>query len=78
MGNPEQTSASSPLISVSDCIDVLGVLQTTTRTIRSVRNYVITLPDESTGTLRSQYRNKKATGDLINRHKSKNPQPDPF
>ena len=41
-------------------IDVLDILKTTTYAIRSVRNYVIALPDESAGTLRSQYRNKVA------------------
>ena len=44
----------------SRVIDVLGILKTTTHAIRSVRNYVIALPDESAGTLRSQYRNKVA------------------
>lgn len=42
----------------SHVIDVLDTLKTTTRAIRSVRNYVIALPDESAGTLRTQYRNK--------------------
>lgn len=42
----------------SRVIDVLEVLKTTTHAIRSVRNYVIALPDESAGTLRTQYRNK--------------------
>jgi hypothetical protein len=44
----------------SHVIDVLDVLKTTTHAIRSVRNYVIALPDESAGTLRTQYRNKVA------------------
>jgi len=39
-------------------IDVLGILQTTTRAIRAVRNYVLSLPDESAGTIRSQFRSK--------------------
>ncbi|KAI9463848.1 hypothetical protein HD554DRAFT_2282764 [Boletus coccyginus] len=43
-------------------IDILDILKTTTHTIRSVRNYVIALPDETAGTLRSQYRNKVAAG----------------
>ena len=75
---PSTSSSPPPSSSASDCIDVLNVLQTTTRTIRSVRNYVIALPDESAGTLRSQYRNKMAAGDPIKRHKSKSPQPDPL
>ncbi|KAG1897811.1 uncharacterized protein F5891DRAFT_1165215 [Suillus fuscotomentosus] len=41
-----------------DRLDILNLLKITTRAIRSVRNYVITLPDDSAGTLRSQYRNK--------------------
>ena len=43
-------------------IDILDILKTTTHAIRSVRNYVIALPDESAGTLRSQYRSKVAAG----------------
>ncbi|KAG0696349.1 hypothetical protein DFH29DRAFT_991711 [Suillus ampliporus] len=43
-----------------DRLDVLGILKITTRAIRSVRNYVIALPDDSAGTLRTQYRNKVA------------------
>lgn len=43
-----------------DHLDILNLLKITTRAIRSVRNYVITLPDDSAGTLRSQYRNKVA------------------
>jgi len=43
-----------------DHLDILSMLKITTRAIRSVRNYVIALPDGSAGTLRSQYRNKIA------------------
>jgi hypothetical protein len=43
-----------------DHLDVLSMLKITTRAIRSVRNYVIALPDDSAGTLRTQYRNKIA------------------
>lgn len=46
-------------------IDVLDILKTTTHAIRSVRNYVIALPDESAGTLRTQYRNKVAASTPI-------------
>ena len=40
--------------------DVLGVLKTTTRAIRSTRNYLLSLPDESTDTPRTevQYRSR--------------------
>lgn len=38
--------------------DVLGVLKITTSAIRSVRNYVLSLPDESTGTIRAQFRSR--------------------
>lgn len=38
--------------------DVLGLLKLTTRAIRSVRNYMLSLPDESAGTLRAQFRSK--------------------
>lgn len=44
----------------SRMIDVLDILKTTTHAVRSVRNYVIALPDESAGTIRSQYRSKVA------------------
>lgn len=37
-------------------IDVLSVLKTTTRTIRSIRNYLVSLPDESAGTIRAKFR----------------------
>ncbi|KAG9312487.1 hypothetical protein JVU11DRAFT_6874 [Chiua virens] len=53
---------SSPPTPSSRVIDVLDILKTTTHTIRSVRNYVIALPDESAGTLRTQYRSKVAAG----------------
>ncbi|OAX33791.1 hypothetical protein K503DRAFT_851812 [Rhizopogon vinicolor AM-OR11-026] len=43
-----------------DHLDILNMLKITTRAIRSVRNYVIALPDDSAGTLRTQYRNKIA------------------
>lgn len=78
LSSTSPTSSPSPSPSVSKCVDVLNVLQTTTRAIRSVRNYVIALPDESAGTLRSQYRNRIATGDPVKRHKSKSPHPDPL
>ncbi|PPQ80380.1 hypothetical protein CVT26_008267, partial [Gymnopilus dilepis] len=36
--------------------DVLDVLKTTTRAIRSTRNYLLSLPDEEAGTIRAQFR----------------------
>ncbi|KAJ7666905.1 hypothetical protein DFH06DRAFT_253115 [Mycena polygramma] len=46
----------------ADSIDVLTVLKTTTRAIRSVRNYLLSLPDESAGTIRAQFRSRQAPG----------------
>lgn len=51
--------------SVFPVIDVLDILKTTTRAIRSVRNYVIALPEEPAGALRTQYRSKVAAGALV-------------
>ncbi|KAJ7117881.1 hypothetical protein C8R43DRAFT_934318, partial [Mycena crocata] len=45
-----------------DSLDVLTVLKTTTRAIRSVRNYLLSLPDESTGTIRAHFRSRQAPG----------------
>ncbi|KAJ7485134.1 hypothetical protein B0H11DRAFT_2018242 [Mycena galericulata] len=45
-----------------DSLDVLNVLKTTTRAIRSVRNYLLSLPDESTGTIRAHFRSRQAPG----------------
>ncbi|KAF9005197.1 hypothetical protein BDQ17DRAFT_1354009 [Cyathus striatus] len=39
-------------------IDILDVLKTTTRAVRSIRNYVVSLPDESAVTIRAQFRPK--------------------
>ncbi|KAF8876066.1 hypothetical protein BD779DRAFT_1804426 [Infundibulicybe gibba] len=50
-GQHQDTSSAS-----TTHFDVLGVLKTTTHTIRSIRNYVLSLPDESTGTIRAQFR----------------------
>ncbi|KAH7922424.1 hypothetical protein BV22DRAFT_1094638 [Leucogyrophana mollusca] len=60
--------------------DVLGVLKTTTRAIRSVRNYVLALPDESAGSLRSQYRNKGVASSPVPKRVASSPksQPDPL
>ncbi|KAG6833340.1 hypothetical protein H0H87_008516 [Tephrocybe sp. NHM501043] len=40
----------------SSPLDVLDVLKTTTRTIRSIRNYLLSLGDESAGTIRAHFR----------------------
>ncbi|CAK5263641.1 unnamed protein product [Mycena citricolor] len=48
--------------SSSNYVDVLKVLQTTTRAIRSVRNYLLSLPDESAGTIRAQFRSRHLPG----------------
>ncbi|KAI6141706.1 hypothetical protein BKA82DRAFT_162355 [Pisolithus tinctorius] len=74
------STADTPCASPSNShIDVLGILKTTTRAIRSVRNYVIALPDDSAGTIRNQYRNKIAAGDPVKRNKPRqSTQPDPL
>ncbi|KAF9221150.1 hypothetical protein BS17DRAFT_738268 [Gyrodon lividus] len=56
-------------------IDVLSVLKITTHVIRSVRNYVIALPDESAGTLRVQYRNKVAASSPVPKRNTALPKP---
>ena len=40
----------------SQPIDILDILKVTTRAIRSVRNYLLSLPDESAGTIRANFR----------------------
>ncbi|KAF8630566.1 hypothetical protein AX17_005378 [Amanita inopinata Kibby_2008] len=37
-------------------VDILSLLKTTTRAIRSSRNYLVSLPDDSPGTTRTQFR----------------------
>ncbi|KAK7047743.1 hypothetical protein VNI00_006071 [Paramarasmius palmivorus] len=41
--------------------DVLGSLQATTRAIRSIRNYVVSLPDESVGSIGEMFRSNRLT-----------------
>ena len=54
----------------------MGILQTTTRAIRAFRNYVLSLPDESAGTIRSQFRSKiVGPGKSINLPSSSSPDP---
>ncbi|KAG5651554.1 hypothetical protein H0H81_008264 [Sphagnurus paluster] len=50
------TATAAPTSGAS--FDVLGVLKITTRTIRSIRNYLLSLPDESAGTIRANFRPK--------------------
>ncbi|KAF9467620.1 hypothetical protein BDZ94DRAFT_1248563 [Collybia nuda] len=63
-------------------IDVLAVLKITTRAIRSIRNYLLSLPDESAGTIRAHFR-PKILGPGKPQHHSSTPassssQPDPL
>ena len=44
--------------SLASLFDVLDVLKTTTRAIRSTRNYLLSLPDESVGANRAQFRSR--------------------
>ncbi|KAG6864203.1 hypothetical protein C0991_011579 [Blastosporella zonata] len=56
--------------------DVLGVLTTTTRTIRSIRNYLLSLGDESASTIRAHFR-----PNLLSKSQNATPsssQPDPL
>ncbi|KAJ7074519.1 hypothetical protein C8F01DRAFT_1100736 [Mycena amicta] len=48
--------------SAPDAVEVLTILKTTTRAIRSVRNYLLSLPDESAGTIRAQFRSRHLPG----------------
>lgn len=58
----------------SSSFEVLGVLKTTTRAIRSVRNYVLSLPDESTGTILAQFRSNRVAASSPLPKKSSQPQ----
>ncbi|KXN80893.1 hypothetical protein AN958_06930 [Leucoagaricus sp. SymC.cos] len=51
INNSADTSITSP-----QPVDVLEILKATTRAIRSVRNYLLSLPDESAGTIRANFR----------------------
>ena len=60
-GRQNQPSLQVPTVdrSLSGLFDVLGVLKTTTRAIRSTRNYLLSLPDESVGGANlTQYRSR--------------------
>ncbi|TFK70980.1 hypothetical protein BDN72DRAFT_838226 [Pluteus cervinus] len=55
--NPDLLAAGSPPSRHPRLeFDVLEVLKITTRAIRSTRNYIVSLPDEYTGTIRSNFR----------------------
>lgn len=59
--------------------DVLGALKITTRTVRAIRNYVLSLPDESAGTIRAQYRSKQlGPGAIKQRQSDSSHQQDPL
>ena len=57
-GRQDQPSLQVPAAdrSLAGHFDVLDVLKTTTRAIRSTRNYLLSLPDESVGSARAQFR----------------------
>ena len=59
-GRKDQASLQVPTPdrSLTGPFDVLDVLKTTTRAIRSTRNYLLSLPDESVGVARTQFRSK--------------------
>ncbi|KAF8804155.1 hypothetical protein BYT27DRAFT_7194901 [Phlegmacium glaucopus] len=59
-GRQDQPSLQVPTPdrSLTGLFDVLEVLKTTTRAIRSTRNYLLSLPDESVGASRTQFRSK--------------------
>jgi hypothetical protein len=61
-------------------LDVLGVLKITTRAIRSIRNYLVSLPDESAGTIRANFRpqNLGPAKPQANAVASSSTQPDPL
>ncbi|KAI5832635.1 hypothetical protein K523DRAFT_234704 [Schizophyllum commune Tattone D] len=59
--------------------DVLSALKITTRAVRAIRNYVLSLPDESAGTLRAQYRSKQlGPGAIKQKDLSREQQQDPL
>lgn len=60
--NPDLLGVEDKSKSPATGIDVLSILKTTTHAIRSVRNYVLSLPDESTGEIRAQFRSSIAAG----------------
>ncbi|KAJ8463094.1 hypothetical protein ONZ45_g17705 [Pleurotus djamor] len=60
-------------------IDVLELLKSTTQAVRSIRNYVLSLPDESAGTIRAQFRARTlGPGRIRSLPKSSSSQPDPL
>jgi len=52
----ERYSDATSTLNLDVHFDVLEVLKTTTRAIRSTRNYLLSLPDESAGTIRAHFR----------------------
>lgn len=79
--NSESTKQDPALLGVSpkgkgkatDKFDVLYALKASTRAIRSVRNYVLSLPSESSGTNRVNYRPQTLSSAPITKRHSSNP-----
>lgn len=63
---------------VTASFDVLDVLKTTTRAIRSIRNYVLSLPDDSAGEIRAQFRSKVASSKPVPKRVSQQQNADPL
>ncbi|KIY65691.1 hypothetical protein CYLTODRAFT_424106 [Cylindrobasidium torrendii FP15055 ss-10] len=59
-------------------IDVLHLLKVTTNAVRSVRNYVMALPDDSAGTLRAQFRSKALSPASVRAKASTTAEADPL
>jgi hypothetical protein len=58
-------------------IDVLPLLRTTTRTIQTVRNYVLSLPDDSVASIKTQFRRTPSSSQL-NSNSTSNPTTPPL
>lgn len=52
----ERYSDPNSTVDLNISFDILEVLKTTTRAIRSIRNYLLSLPDESAGSIRAHFR----------------------
>ena len=63
---------------LSSTFEVLGTLKTTTRAVRSIRNYMLSLPDESAGTIRAQFRSKVASSVPVPKKASQQQMTDPL
>jgi hypothetical protein len=56
--DPKYLGTGDPKTTTTSHFNVLATLKTTTHAIRSVRDYVVHLPDESTSTIRAHFRPK--------------------